>query len=123
MNLEEMKKEVKKRELQEKLKKLGGKMSKEKHEDSSKRVEKEIDSLERKRANLPTGFKGFIQGKALNFELNQRRKFLRDKETLKRMTITANMQREMAKVKEDIHGLRERNTITFDSLMKRGIKI
>jgi len=95
---------------------LKAKASSERQNDSLK---KEIIDLEKKRSEVPKGFKGVVQKAAINKEINERRKFMRGERNLVRMdrkNIQMKKQVAYEKTKEELLSLRKKNAVNFEDL-------
>ena len=130
MNLEEMKKEVKRLELQNKLKKLGGSIESatgkkaSKPENTQARMTREIKQLESSRKSskgIGGWFRNLPRNLAINREINMRRQVLRVPFAAASAAV-ARSQLEEAKIRSEIAEMKKKNMVTFDSLQK-GVKI
>ena len=76
----------------------------------------EITELESKKANVPKGFKGFIQKGAINKAISDRRKILRTErgsELTKQRTGQLKSQIEFQKAKSELGELRKKSQVDF----------
>lgn len=76
------------------------------------KLEREIRDLESKKANLPKGFKGFVQKASINAAINDRKRLINNRRAITKVKV----QTELEEARGRLNALRKKNAITLDSL-------
>ncbi len=90
-----------------------------------KLIEEEIKALENKKLQVPKGFSGFFTKRRIQSEINQRKKYLNDKQMIKNIKMATEITQEktkLAKARADLNGLIKNNLITMEQLQRGIIK-
>jgi len=87
--------------------------------DDTKKVREEIGELEKRRATIGKGFKGFIQKAAISREIYGKKQFLGSKEKLKGFraaTESVKARTELEKARSELEGYRKKTQVNFEGL-------